>query len=787
MAVLDRKLLRDLWALRGQALAIALVIAGGVATYVMAANTMHALRTSRAIYYRDYRFADVFCTLRRAPEKLRGRIAALPGVQAVETRVVGFATLDVAGYSDPVMGQFVSLPDRGEPVLNRLYLRKGRWVDPLQDDEVLVHEAFAEAHRLQPGDSFWATMRGKRRRLRVAGIALSPEFIYAVQPGAVIPDFRAFGVFWMRRKALAHAYELEGSFNDLVIRLSPGANAREVIDRLDSLLTPYGGLGAYERTDQVSHRYLTEEFHQLENMARIFPAIVIAVAAFLLNVVVGRLIATQREQIAILKAFGYRNRVIVLHYVKFVCIIVALGTSVGVALGLRLGRGLSNLYMEFYRLPFLLYSAQPGPILIAAAASAAAALLATIATVIRAASLPPAQAMQPPAPAKYRQSILERFGLGRWLAPPSRMILRNLERRPLKAALSMIGIASACSILIVGGFFDDAIDYLVHVQFRLGRRDDLALTFIDPTSRRAAFDLRRLPGVEWVEPFRSVPVRMRSEHRSYRTYIRGISEPSSLYLLLDRQLRELRPPEEGVLLTDHLAKILRVSPGEWVTVEVLEGERPVRRVPVAGLVREWVGVAGYMKLGALNRLLREGPTITGALLLVDEAQAREVNERLKQIPRVAATGAREKALRNFYETMADQLLIFAFFNTLLASVIVFGVVYNSARIAFSERARELATLRVLGFTRGEVSYILLGELALLTLLALPLGFLLGRLLCAYLVTTLPTDLYRVPLVINPSTYAMAASVVLASSMISAWTVRYKLDRLDLVAVLKTKE
>jgi len=787
MRVLDRKLLRDLWGIRGQALAIAMVVAGGVATYIMSATTMQGLQLSRAIFYRDYRFAHVFCSLKRAPERLKAQIAAIPGVQAVETRVVGFASLDVEGFPDPVFGQFLSIPDSGQPAVNQLYLRQGRWVEPGRDDEVLVHEAFAQAHKLKPGDSILATMRGKRKRLRIAGIALSPEFIYAVQPGAVIPDFRRFGVFWMARQPLSHAYELEGAFNNVVLILSPGARAQDVIDQLDQLLTPYGGLGAYERADQVSHRYLSEEFHQLQNMATIFPAIFTAVAAFLLNVVLSRLIATQQEQIAILKAFGYPNRAIVAHYVKFVLVVVAAGLAGGILAGLRLGRGLSSLYIEFFRLPFLLYGIRIPTVVTACAVSTGVALAATISAVLRAALQPPARAMQPPAPARYRKSLLELLGLGRGLAPPTRMILRNLERRPWKAFFSVLGLSGACSILIVGGFFDDAIDYLVHVQFRLAQRDDLVVTFVDPTPQKAAFELARLSGVELVEPHRVVPARLRFEHRSYRTTIRGLSSPNTLRLLLDRQLRTIPLPPDGILLTDHLAETLRVRPGQAITVEILEGSRPVRQLPVVGIVREWVGMAGYMRLDALNRLLQEGHAITGADLLIDSKYEKRIYDGLKQMPRVASSGSREKALRNFYDTMARQLLIFAFFNTLLASVICFGVVYNSARIAFSERARELATLRVLGFTRGEISYILLGELGLLTLASIPVGFLLGRWLCAYLVTTLPTDLYRVPLVINPGTYSMAATVLLVSSLVSGWIVRRKLDHLDLVAVLKTKE
>jgi putative ABC transport system permease protein len=787
MRALDRKLLRDLWGMKGQALAIALVVSSGVATFIMSLTTLDSLKLTQAVFYRDYRFGDVFASLKRAPESLKSRIQDIPGVQQVQTRVVAFANLDLEDYPDPATAEIVSVPDHGSPPLNQLYIKSGRMVEAGRDNEVIISEAFAEAHGFQPGDHLSAIINGKRKRLQIVGIALSPEFIYQLKPGSVIPDFKSFGILWMARTPLGNAYDMEGAFNDASLTLTASAQIDDVIDRLDDLLKRYGGLGAYGRKDQLSHRYLSEEFRQLQNMATIFPVIFLAVAAFLLNVVVSRLIATQREQVAILKAFGYTNADVVFHYLKLVVFIVLLGVAGGIVAGVWLGQGLSEMYMEFYRFPFLLYQLKPSVAITAAVVSAAAAILGTVYSVIRAALEPPAQAMQPAPPARYRPSLIEQIGLGGWLSQPTRMILRNIERRPLKAVLSVIGISFACAILMVGGFWNDAVDYMVTVQFKLAQRDDVTVTFTDPTSIKAMYDLNSLRGVELVEPFRSVPARLRFQHRSYRTSIQGVPPRSTLYRLLNTQLEVVELPAEGVILERHLASILGIQPGQILTVEVLEGNRPVRQVSVAGLVNEYVGVSAYMQLAALNRMMREGHAISGAYLSTDSRYEQEVYSELKQIPRIAGTSVREIALNNFYETMAKQVLTFAFFNTLLAAIIAFGVVYNSARIAFSERSRELASLRVLGFTRGEISYILLGELALLTLAAIPVGFFIGRSMCAYMTASVQTDLFRIPLIIRSGTYSLAATVVLVSAMISGLMVRRKLDHLDLVAVLKTKE
>lgn len=784
---LNRKMLRDLWGMKGQAFAIAIVLAGGVATYVMSRSVFDSLLLTQATFYRDYQFADVFVSLKRAPESLRERMGEIPGVQTVETRVMAQASVQVEGYEQPVTAVIVSQPDHGQPLLNRLHLKAGGLASPASSNEIVVSEAFASAHALQPGDSLHATINGRRRRLQIVGVAITPEFIYQLQPGAIIPDFKAFGVFWMARSPLGTAYDMEGAFNNAVLRLDATASEQDVVSALDNLLARYGSLGAHGREYQTSHRYLTEEFKGLKQMAIMFPAIFLSVAAFLLNVVVSRLIATQREQIAILKAFGYSTAAVVWHYVSLILMVTALGIAMGIAVGAWMGQGMSTMYMDFYRFPYMLFSVSPSIAITASLICVAAAVAGVIHAVYAAAKLPPAEAMQPAPPARYHVSFVEQLGLRRLLSQPSRMIIRNLERRPVKSGLSVLGIAFACAVLVTGQFFGDSVDYMVDLQFRVAQRDDMTVSFLEPTSRAALHSLVAMRGVEYAEPFRSVPADLRFEHRHFRTSIQGLPPSGKLHRLLSESIRQVEIPPDGILLTNHLAGMLGIGPGDLLTVEVLEGARPVRQVPVVGVVDEWVGVYGYMQLPAVNRMMREGDAISGVRLTVETEAQQPLFRALKDVPRVAGTTLRLQALRNFYDTMAEQMLAFAFFNTILAGSIAFGVVYNSARIALSERSRELASLRVLGYTRGEISFILLGELAVLTLAGIPLGFVIGKGLGAMMLMGFQTDLYRFPLIVNPSTYAFGATVVLISALVSGFIVRRKLDHLDLVAVLKTKE
>lgn len=782
LSALNRKLFRDLWAVRGQVIAIALVLAGGIATYVMAASTLRAMRDTQTRMYREFRFPDLFASLKRAPLSLASRVRQLPGIIEVETRTAAPANISLAGFSQPVSGLIIGLPASG-PILNLLHLHAGRLPDPNADHEAIVSDGFAQAHKLNPGFRLEVTIEGRRQTLTVVGIVSTPEFTYQIAPGSLVPDFTTYCILWMNAKPLQASFRMTGAFNQIAATVSPGFPFENLFAPLDSLLRPYGGLGAHARKEQVSHRFLTEEFKQLEMMATLFPAMFLSVAAFLLNVVVGRLMTTQRSQIATLKAFGYTTSAIAWHFLKFTLLIVAIGAVIGIAGGFQMGSGMARLYKDVYRFPYLEYGLDWRVTLFAFAISALAAMTGALFAVLKASAESPAVAMQPANPGHYRRAWLEFPGLSQ----PSRMILRNILRRPVKCSLSLAGIALSTAILVLGGFWIDAVDFMVFAQLRRAQTEDLAVTFFGPVSSRALYSLRSIPGVTLAEPSRTVSARIRFEHRSFRTGLQGLEPSATLRRLLDDRLQPFEVPSQGLLLTGHLATMLGAKPGDLITVELLEGSRAIRTLPLTATVNEYIGISAYMRRDALNRFLRESDVTTSANLRVDPNRLDSVYSRLRCIPAIAGIAVRSQALQSFYKTLAAQMLTFAFFNTILAGTIAVGVVYNTVRIALSERSRELASLRVLGYTRGEVAYILLGELALVVFSALPLGLWLGRQFSAYFASTAQTELFRIPVVVAPGTYAFSALVILLSTLLSAFIVGRQVNHLDLVEVLKARE
>ena len=787
MTHLDRKLLRDLRALKTQIIAVALVMACGLAMMIMMRSLVLSLETESVRYYARQHFADIFADLKRAPDGLADRVRAAPGVGAVETGIRMLVTLDIPGLAEPATGLINSLPDRREPRINRLRLRAGRLLAPGARDEVLVSEAFADARSLRPGDTVAALLNGRKVDLRIAGIVLSPEFVFEAPPGSVLPDNKTFGVFWMSEEALGEAFNLDGAFNHLALTLAPGASPSAVIAEVDRLLAPYGGRGAYDRSEHPSNKRVDDEIRVLKGLSLGYPLVFLSVAAFMTNAVLGRQVALQREQIAILKAFGFSAAAIGLHFIKFALVIVILGTALGAAAGIALGHKLVGMFHLFFRFPELEFMLAHGALLAAAVASSVAALVGVAGAVRKVLRLAPAEAMRPEPPADFRPALAERLGLARVFGVSLRMSLRNLERKPWQAALTCGALALATGILVIPNSFRDGLGRVLDFQWDVLQRQTVTVSLQEPGPPRALADFRALPGVVLAEPFRNVAVELANGTNTRRLGIRGLPADAHLQRVIDAHGRRIAPPSHGLVISAALAEGFGLRAGDSVRVRSLEGRRTEADLVIVGLADDFAGVAAYMELDALNRFLREGDRISGASLAVSSARWPDFLRAIKATPATAGVAIKESARTSFRETTAQSIGLIQTVYLVFATTVAFGIVYNSARISLSERTRELATLRVLGFGRREVGAVLVGELVILAAVALPVGLVLGSGLAGFIIAAVNTETVRLPLVLTASNYAFAVLVVAIATTVSATLACRKLNDLDLVAVLKAQD
>jgi len=785
LPILQRKLLRELGRIAGQAAAIILVVACAVATAVMSFGVLRSLEQARAQYYERCRFAELFVSLPRAPESAAEAIRRQTGVEAVQTRLVADVAVGLAGVDDPIAGRLLSLPERGEPEVNAIVLRRGRWVGAGVALEVIVSESFADAHGLEPGARLSVLVGGRSREMSIVGIALSPEYVYALGPGMIAPDDRRFAILWTGRRVLESALGAGGEFNDLAIRVKEAAALDDVARQVEAVLAPYGAADVHGRERQPSHAFLSAMFHQIAGVGRIAPAIFLAVAAFLVHGVLGRLVESQRQHIGLMKALGIGDAAIGWHYLELVLVLGAIGIAAGLAAGTILGHGLTRLYAGFFHFPDLSFRHDPPSVLAACAVALAAMAVGAYRGVRAVSRLAPALALAPPAPPGYGRTWPERLAPWGPTGGTTRMVLRHLGRFPLRAALTVMGLALAVALQIAMLFSFDALDRILGFQAR-SEASDFSVLFARPLPGAAIEEAARWPGVLKAEAWRMLSVRLGSGVQAHVVNVTGLAQSATLRTLLDADLVAVPVPRQGLALPGKLAALLHVGVGDSVTLQPV-GSRRTLELPVARIVEQYIGLDAYMDLDALNALLPGDPAIGGADLAIDPARRGEFLRALKGNGIVAGISERSAVLASFRDTMLRTLTLIVSFFVAFAALTASGIAFSSAWITLSEREREFATLASLGFGAAEVSRILALENAILVGLALPLGSVLGYGLAWLVAQRLDTELYRVPLVVSAHTVAIAVLVVVAATLLATWTVARRLRRMDVAAVLNARQ
>lgn len=784
VTILNKKLFRDLFKLKGQVITIALVVCSGISVLISSISTYQSLSQAQHKFYTDYHFADVFASLKRAPIYMQKRIEEIPGVSQVETRIVEDVTLDLPWLPEPAVGRFISIPDSRSSNLNQLFLRKGRWIDSGRANEVLVNEGFAEANSIKPGDHLYALLNGHRQLLHIVGIVLSPEYVYAIRGEDLLPDNRHFGVFWMKRKSLSAAFGMQEGFNDISLTLTPNASEKSVRNDLEQLLLNYGLSITYPRKDQISDRFVTNEINQQKIIASFIPPIFLIVASFLLNLVTGRLVQNQREQIALLKALGYTNTLIVLYYSKLVLVVVLLGAILGIGLGAWFGVLMTQLYAEYFRFPVFYYSFSIQAAFIGVLVSFFAAASGALRSIYQVVNLAPAVAMRPPAPPIYRTLGLERFSLISNSSASAKMFYRHTFRHLFRTVITSIGIALAMAIVILGLFWQDAVQYLIKTQFLMSQKQDATVSFTQQLQDIVLIELKHIKGVIYTEGYRISPALLSNQNYSEQTALFGIPSDAKLKVVLDKNENPISIPDNALVLSKGLADRLHLTLGDWVNVNMLEGNKAKTMLEVQGIVNDYVGMFAYTNIFLINRILNEDHLINLAGISINHQHINQLYKELKKIPKVSSITFNTSIVQTFKETFAKHVLVFTSILAGFAIVIAIAVVYNNAIIILAERSWELSTLRVLGFTDREVSNIFFYNIIFEVLLAIPMGILFGYWISWSLLELMQTDWFKIPFIIESKTYVISIVVVIIASLMSFFIIKKRIQQLNLTAVLK---
>jgi len=786
MHAMDLKLFRDFRRLWVQGVAIALVLAAGIAVIIMSVGMSRALNETRSAYYESNRFAHVFASARRAPDSLLSQLRDIEGVAQVETQVRSYAILDIPGRAKPATGLLISRPELGEPLLNVPLLRRGRW--PESAGETVVNEPFAEANGFVPGDTISVNLNGRKREVTITGTALSPEFVYTIGPGALMPQNETFGILWMQAEVLDAGFGMAGAFNTVALTVLPRTPLEPVKDAVKALLDPYGAATPVGRDAQQSNAFLDAEIQSLEVLAWVLPPVFLGITVFLVNMVMGRIVQLERSEIGLMKAVGYTNWEIGLHYLMLAALIAFLGVGIGWGVGSWLAQAMSKLYAKYFDFPFLVFGVPLSIYALSAMLGLAATSAGALNSAMRAARLAPAVAMAPPAPPNFHGSTLDRLADLLRLGQPTRMILRSLLRWPLRAGMTLLGMALAVSVLVASNFFPDAMEEIIDTAFYQSNRQDMLLLFDPDAPETALEEVRRLPGVLQVEPQQYHAARLIYGPYEKQVPVSSVADAADLARVVDGDGQVITPDPFGILLSDRLALALHVGVGDTLTVSFESGRRETFEVPVTGIVTQFFGLGAYFAHDTLNSMFRQSPRVSIVNVTLANPQAAEAfQEWIKDVPRLTGTINMTENRISFTDTLSNNILVATTVYGILGMIITVGVAYNAARVQLSERARELACLRILGFGKGEVAYILAGEVLLLAVLAQPVGWVIGYGVARLMTEGFTSDLYAIPLVLEPATFAQASLIVLGAAVVSVALVARRLGRLDLIAVMKTRE
>lgn len=798
MQVLERRLLRMVRGTWGQFLALVSIVMLGVLIYISMTTAYMNLSRSQQSFYQENEFADYFLQVVKAPQAESKRLADIPGVVKVSGRIQkdisfikpdgGRGTLRLTSYSLPV-----------ENELNHIQVVSGRMFAPEggQGIEVLVDPKFAQANHLEQGGRLTVIAGNRELTLNVVGTAVSPEFIYLMKDAAsLMPEPEEFGVLMMPYQQAEQVLNMQGQINQVLLKLAPGADEAQVKAQAEKMLEPYGNLAAYNRDKQLSHVTLKGELEGLRVSSRFLPLIFFLVAAGIQFLLLGRMIKAQRSSIGVMKALGLSNIRIVIHFVSYPVCVSLIGSVLGSIFGIYLASVFSQMYAMFFNLPATIGGINSTAIIYSLVITLLVGISSGLLACRGILGIQPAEAMRAQAPTRGGSIALEKWSFF-WnsLSSAWRMSLRTMFRNRTRFAVTVLGVAGTVIILIMAFFSSDATDYMMERHFSMENRYDFLVTFTAPLKQSEIMYWQQWGEIEQMEPSLQVPVKVsnglnnRDEGRPEEDdSLQGLRVGEKLLGIYSVNGEELTIPEQGVLLNERTARKLRVQTGDWIYVESKLGIGPSHRarLQVAGISQALMGGGSYVSLDTANRLLDESKLFNALMLKVDSEKTEQFKDRLEKMTAVSSVVSRDKEQANWNKMMAS-MIFFVGVMILFGAILGLAIIYNSSLMNFNERKKELASLRVIGFTRREIGSLLFKETALQAITGIVIGLPLGRWLGALYIDAVSTDLYTMPVIIYPQTYFIVAGSTIAFILAGFALVVPKLKQLDLVEALKNQD
>jgi putative ABC transport system permease protein len=789
---LDRKLLREFSRAKGLLLAITSIVIIGVTCFVTMQSAYHNLNEAKSRYYRQCRMADFWIEVKKVPLSELEPVARLPGISEIHPRIQFYATVDLEGVERPLNAAVVSLPERRDRVINDIVLRRGDYFTDRRDNEVIVTASFARAHGLRPGQWIHLLLNNRRQEMFVVGTALGSEFTYMLAPGAIMPDPKQFGVFYIKRKFAEEVFDFQSAANQIVGHLTPNERDHpdEVLRRAETLLEPYGVFTTTPLKLQASNQYLSNEIEGLRVFAVFMPVVFLGAAALILNVLIMRLARQQRVVIGTLKALGYSDRQVFAHFIQFGLGVGLVGGLVGSVLGYWLAAGMTRMYQQFFEFPDLYNGFYPYVYAVALAVSLLCALAGCLFGARSTLRLKPAEAMRPAPPRRGGKILLERLdALWRRLGTGWRMALRGIFRNRLRTAAGIFAAMMGTSLLVTGFMMNEGSHYLLDFQFFRVMRSDVDLAFRDQQGWDAWLEVRQLPGMDFAEPRLQVACTLVNGPYRRKSGVTGLLPSARLTVPRDRQGEAIELPEVGLVIDRRLSQLMHLAAGDMVTLIPVRGDRRPVRVPVQAIADSYLGLTAYAQIGYLSRLVGEELAVTEVQLATDrDTESRtQLYRQLQRLPGVQSISLRSDMIKNLVATMLETQYLFIGVWILFAGVLFFGSVLNASLVSLAERQREVGTLIALGYSRWQVGAMFMRESLVTNVAGTLIGFPIGYALTVLMVYAYENDVIRLPLLCPPSIWLWTIILSTLFALAAHGVVQWRIFRLDYLESLKVQE
>ncbi|MCX7921241.1 MAG: FtsX-like permease family protein [Clostridia bacterium] len=787
MGILNKMLFREIIKSKSQFLAAVAVIFAGISVFSASYMSYLNLKNSKDYYYEKYKFLDYYAEAKNITPEVLKQVKALDGVKEANVRISEDVGVDM-GKDKRITLRLISMPDDKKSIINDIFFTSGTYFSSKFQNSCMVNRKFAEYYRLSEGDVLKAVINLRIYELKIDGIVESPEFIYTMKSvTSISPSAENFGIVYIKESTARTILGYGNSYNQLHVLFEKNADIKATKDKIEKLLKPYGFSNGIERKDQLSHKMLIDDIEQLEEMSVMFPAIFLTVAAMIIYVMQRRLISTQRTLIGVMKAFGYTNKRILLHYILFSLLISVVGSVLGVAVGPYISKYITAMYTRIYSIPVLDFKFYWDILFTGVLLSMSFCLIAGYSSAKRILSIQPAEAMRSERPTSGKRIFLERIKLI-WgsLNFGWKMSIRNIFRSRQRSIFTILGFIFTIMLFMISIFFIDSIDNILVQHFYKFQQQDYKIVFSKPASYYDALELSKVKGVRRSEPIMEIPVEIKKGWNKKNTLLVGLVDDNSFYNLIDENQRPIQLPNDGMLMAKSIADRLMVKAGDTVTVRFFAGTVKEKDVKVAGIVKQYTGFSCFMSLKQEGSLLEEGNFATGALIKADKGMYSAVKEELFKIPGVEVLENRLNDYKAFTKFL-ELTYMFIALMVLFASIMGFAIIFNTTVINITERRREFASLKVLGYTRGEVENVILRENLLLGFIALLPGALVGRLMCGMLGKMFVNDLFVLDVLVYPRTYIMAFASIFVFIICAQMANRNSISGLDMVEVLKNRE